>query len=422
MKLTIEDIKKAFTPKREIKDPKQFIGRFKEIKKSVNFLNTDGSFLMVYGLRGLGKSSLANQIKLIAEGNDTLLKLCKLDKFIPKKGFNYLVHLVKCDNSIIDIATLIHRIILGDEKNPSLYNYVKNTDKKVDKALKLFADKMDLVKKNEKNSDFTSPELSHDIIQIFRQALSVIRKDNQEKSGIIILVDEFDIIANKNNFASLVKSLSDDEFIKFGIVGIADDLSDLLQEHASIARQIEPVEVGLMNDFELEQIINVAETTINKEITFNSDAKTKMIIAAKGLPYHIHLIGKEALEYALEHDLTEIKEEIITECEESIISGNSNSIYRESYNLICNTAARELMLRFIAKEQDNYVRIEDLYSKLKTIGVEKPSNYLEELTSSVDKAPTIKIVRDNMCRFIDPLFRLYVNLRTPIFEDNKKYL
>ncbi len=426
MDLVIEDIQNAFTPKREIKEPKHFIGRFEEIRSSLNFLNTEGSFLMIYGLRGLGKSSLANQVKIIAEGNDTLLKLCKLDKFIPKKGFNYIVHLIRCDHSVKNITTLVKRIILGDEKNPSLYEYVKNTDVKVDKALKLFADKSDIIEKKVDKSNKIKPiDLSNDIIQIFRQSLSVIRKNNQDKTGVIIIVDEFDIIADKSNFSSLIKSLSDDDFVKFAVVGIADDITDLLEEHASIARQIEPVEIGIMNDNELEQIINVAEKSIRNEIVFTACARKKIIECANGFPYHIHLIGKEALEYAFEHELNEIDEKIVNLCEDRIMTGASNSIHRESYNLICSSSVRELTLKLIAKHKDNHMRVQDLYEELKSFGIEKPSIYLDELTKhnmETDKEKAIiKLVRENkFCRFSDPLFRLYVNLRTPIFEDKIK--
>lgn len=410
MTIYIEDINKAFTPKKEIQNPEQFIGRYEEIKQCLNFLNTGGSFLMIFGLRGLGKSSLANQVMKVAEGNETLLELCQLTKFKPRKGFNYFVHVTKCDDFVRDIPTLIKRIVLGDESNKALYDYLKDGSQKIDKAIELFA-------KRDKQTKEVSNEISEDLIHLFRQALSVIKKDNQEKDGIIILIDEFDLIEDKSNFASLIKSVSN-EFIKFGVIGIADDIHDLVSDHSSIARQIEPVEVGLMIEDELKLIIDHAEKEISNEITFTTSAKKLIITNAKGFPYYVHLLGKEALMIAFERDVNEINVSIIEECIVKIKQGLSKSIHETNYVLLANSDAREKLLRLIATNEENYINTENIYSEYKELyNIEKPSKYMNELIENVDEKPALKLVKKGkFCRFVDPLFKLYITLREPIYE------
>ena len=131
MKLDITDINNAFSPTQEINDPSKFVGRYEEIESLVLGLTTESSFLSIFGLRGIGKSSIAQQIKLIAEGDKTLIKILSLEYLIPKKGFNFMVHLVSCDDFIPDITSLIKRILLGDDVNDSIFSHNKNGDKRV---------------------------------------------------------------------------------------------------------------------------------------------------------------------------------------------------------------------------------------------------------------------------------------------------
>jgi hypothetical protein len=52
------------------------------------------------------------------------------------------------------------------------------------------------------------------------------------------LIDEFDVIGNKQGIGSLFKSLSSHK-VKFGICGIGQDISALIKDHQSIMRLIE---------------------------------------------------------------------------------------------------------------------------------------------------------------------------------------
>ena len=56
--------------------------------------------------------------------------------------------------------------------------------------------------------------LSDDLIQQFKQILGSVQKDNQNRSGLLIVLDEFDVLKNKVGFGSLVKTCSND-FVTF---------------------------------------------------------------------------------------------------------------------------------------------------------------------------------------------------------------
>lgn len=59
-----------------------------------------------------------------------------------------------------------------------------------------------------------------------------------KRDGLLIILDEFDVIGDKSKIGSLIKSLSS-ESIKFAICGIGDDLFDLVSDHGSVERLLE---------------------------------------------------------------------------------------------------------------------------------------------------------------------------------------
>jgi len=64
----------AFTPAKEVDDPEFFAGRAAQVVQLTDALHVIGSCPIIYGNRGLGKTSLAVQIRYIAAGDDTLLE------------------------------------------------------------------------------------------------------------------------------------------------------------------------------------------------------------------------------------------------------------------------------------------------------------------------------------------------------------
>jgi hypothetical protein len=63
----------AFSPSIETIDPARFAGRRAIILRLTDVLHTDGLSAIIYGDRGIGKSSIAAQIERIALGDSELL-------------------------------------------------------------------------------------------------------------------------------------------------------------------------------------------------------------------------------------------------------------------------------------------------------------------------------------------------------------
>jgi hypothetical protein len=73
----------------------------------------------------------------------------------------------------------------------------------------------------------------NDITQTFRNYLGSIVthqvKKRMKRDGLLILLNEFDIISDQQSLGLIIKSLSSKE-VKFGICGIGRDLTDLVKE------------------------------------------------------------------------------------------------------------------------------------------------------------------------------------------------
>lgn len=110
----------------------------------------------------------------------------------------------------------------------------------------------------------------------------------------ILIIDEFDKLDDKNAIsltANVIKSLADYSVnCTVIIVGVAENLSDLIQEHASIKRSIVQVRLDRMNDRELREIIDSRLALTPLKI--DKEALARIIKLARGLPYYVHTLGK----------------------------------------------------------------------------------------------------------------------------------
>ena len=167
----IKDLDKVFSPSAPIKSRDLFSGRFTEIRKLYEALSQKGEHAVLYGERGVGKTSLANIISEIF--NDEELKVVK----------------ITCSKTD-DFRTVWKRAL---QKLKVEYN----------KPAIGFGAMQNKVEIN-----------LNDLLINERRILSgsIINLLMQIKEKIVIVFDEYDSILNvkvKSQFADLIKDLSD---------------------------------------------------------------------------------------------------------------------------------------------------------------------------------------------------------------------
>lgn len=421
--LDLRKISSAFSPSLEIKDPRSFVGRYTEVRSVISALSNPGSFLAIFGLRGVGKSSMGAQIALIAEGSRVLPEALSLDRLLPKKGFNFTVHCYRCDGFTRTTPDLIKRILFGDDENPSLFSLTKSGDRRlaefkrtvgIEGGTNFFGTKIGA--RGIEESKFV-PYVSDDLVQQFRALLGTIRRDNQDIDGILILIDEFDTIEDKTGFASIVKACSS-EYVKFGVIGIGSNISELIADHSSIGRQVDFINIPKMSEFELQQIIRRAEF-ITKEISFDNDAATEICKKSEGFPYFTHLLGKEAMASAFEAGASKITLARVKRLFEEISEGRLSNIFEAVYHeAVKNSAQREILLKLFAEVEENEIHSRVIYEQANDLGISNPSQLMKHLTTPehINSIPVLTKIRDKYYRFTDPVFKVFARIRNWKFE------
>lgn len=424
--LDIDKIYQAFSPAQEIRNPELFVGRREEMEKGISALMNRGGFLAIYGLRGVGKSSIGYQLKLIAEGDYTLPEMISLDHLIPRSGFEYKVHYIRCDSFINNIVDLIERILFGDDENPSLFSLTKTGDRRIKEIKNTIRGEaggefFGISAKGEGSRQTTyQPRASENLIQKFREVIRLVQKDiHAVNNGLLILIDEFDTIENKEGFASLVKACSSD-FVKFGVIGIATSVGELVKDHNSIGRQFDIIPVNTMPEIELSKILQKAEYVVDRKITFSKEASNAITSLSEGFPFFTHLLGKESMLSAFKRKSSTVEGDHIDVLQEKISNGRLDTIYEDMYHsAVKSSEQREMLLKIFAEKEDDEIHTEGVYKLAKEMGITNPSQLMKELTSSERGSPVLRKVRPRYYRFTDPVFKAYARMRGWKFDQSE---
>ena len=144
----------------------------------------------------------------------------------------------------------------------------------------------------------------------------------------IIVIDEFDQVDDEDaiqQFASLIKALSDHLTPSTLIlVGVADTVDDLIEDHASIDRAANQVALPRMSRQELEEIIQSRYDRIG--LSADPGLVSRMAALAQGLPHYAHRLGQEAGLSAVDRDRLNVDERDVARAIEMAIEHTQASI------------------------------------------------------------------------------------------------
>jgi Cdc6-like AAA superfamily ATPase len=271
----------VFTPSAPIDNQALFAGRVNQLNRIIGAVSQRGQHAILFGERGVGKTSLAN----------VLLKRLR--------GFQdqFRSVIVNCDTED-RFDQLWYKIFLELENTQTL--------------------------------DFEPHQINPEFIRV--------RLQRQITGSAIIIVDEMDRLNRDPYFTSFmadtIKTLSDHSInVTIILVGVANAVEDLIAEHLSIERALIQIQMPRMSPDELTEIIRKGLELLS--MTMDQTVIQAIVFLAQGLPNYVHLLSLYAVQSAIRENssnvnVNHLSKAIKQACENaqhSIMSTYSTSIF-----------------------------------------------------------------------------------------------
>ena len=263
----MRNVRNAFTPSHPVSDPQLFAGRRALLEKIVSLLEDQHLHLVLYGDRGIGKTSILRILAQLAKDAD------------------YSVSYTSCGQDT-EFDSLVRGIA---RRIPLMFHKdFAPTDREVENGGTLES----LLHTGQINvSDATS---------LF---------ENLRGTHFLILLDEFDRVSSstmRHQIAELIKNLSDRGApIQFVIAGVASNLTALFSHIPSIRRNLIGMPVYRMSEAETDQLVDLGVQRSLLQIS--SEARERLISLCFGLPYIAQLLGLHASSIAIRRSSTRIE-------------------------------------------------------------------------------------------------------------------
>lgn len=404
-----------FAPSRPLSsdDFRLFTGRENELRMIVEWATFGGSTLVVYGDRGVGKTSLAYAAASLLNRDERVSKY-----FGP--AFRYLdksrvrTFWVVCDRQCRTFYDVLRKFLVISKAQGNVETLG-----------------LDVVSTPQEGEDArTIPERDWAIESTFIAWGRSIR-ERGEVDEAVIFIDEFDVVADKQAFAQFAKNMSGSG-IKFVVVGIAGTVEDLLAEHRSIARTLSVVHVPPFSSMEIEGIFRNAEAIARENnmppVKFAEEFVLQVIDASGGFPYVAQSIGYNAVRELLVANAGREKAAFIVTGEDFRraidpiltgqwieVAGNAIDPLREA---IYESKRSRTILAAIVSRTTNWVNSREL---LRSLGQSERQGFFDQVDRLVRGAVLERspLERDNI-RFSSPIVRIFAKAMLKAAEEQEE--
>lgn len=382
-----------FFPNRPVEDPNRFEGREEEIDEIVDSLfqsaNENPTHTIITGERGIGKSSLLLQTKLLATGNNQLAEKFKIELGVEQ--FDFITAWVDggSDQSLENLLQSIFK-----ELQSSLKNFIQGWKIEFDLGGFVKLSKVD-------SKDKSITDLVTEFISQIKNVTKEVEK--QGKQGIIIFIDELDRIPVKSGLASFLK-ICTERMIREGIknviffaAGIKGAVQDFEEEHASILRTLRDIPLDRFDPESAKSILKNGFEKVNH--SYDDEILTLAFKFSAGFPEPIHLIGSELL---AEDEDNHLSKEDFEKAKIKIVGDvRKNSL--ESKLKAAGIGKYQEILDAMAKYEEDNIPL-DYVSK--AIGLE-PNQYATNISTLCEREIIFKVAR-GIYSFVDPLLKEYI--------------
>lgn len=254
-------VSQVFTPGAPIDSSKLFAGRREQVTEIINAINQRGQHVVLFGERGVGKTSLANV----------------LGELLRAVGMSGMASdTINCD---------------GTDDFSSLW-------KKIFREIEL--------KEPLKRVGFVDGPGEVSVVSLEGLLPPIVTPDDVRyvldrlTQRLVIVIDELDRITDKKTttmLADTLKNLSDHSTTcTLILVGVADSVNELISEHESVERGLVQIRMPRMSPSELLEITDKGLSTLG--MTMDDEVKLDIAQLSQGLPHYTHLLSLHSCQTA----------------------------------------------------------------------------------------------------------------------------
>lgn len=254
-------LRAAYTPSQPVFDPRMFAGRLAVLKASIRAIEDQRLHLVIYGERGIGKTSLLHMLASAA------------------RTARYIVVYLSC----------------GAASN-------------FDETFRAVATEIPLLFHSDYGPTAAEAESGESVAGLLPSGPLLPRQfgdlcSKLTGTRVLIVLDEFDRAADpqfRRDVAELMKILSDRSVrVQLVVAGVAADLAELVEHIPSVRRNILAIPIPLMNNDEVGDLVRNGERTAG--ITITPAAREHIVQISSGSPYIANLLCHHAALEALDH-------------------------------------------------------------------------------------------------------------------------
>lgn len=251
----------TFRPAAPIDRRSLFSGRSEQISELFSIAAQPGQHAVIYGERGVGKTSLATVAAQMLS------------------SANYLCARATCDVTD-DFGTVWRKALEDLNLHTSRQGVGFGADVRT-------------------ASTSAASLLGEDPVtpNAVRRAIERVARQKQ----LVVFIDEFDRLDEEDGrqlFADTIKTLSDRVGrVTIALIGVADSVSELMRQHSSVERALAQIHMPRMTRAELAEI--ATRGIEEARMSIRPDAVTKIATLSQGLPHYTQLLTQLAAQSAL---------------------------------------------------------------------------------------------------------------------------
>lgn len=337
-----------FSPSAPINERDLFAGRPKEIRKMLEAVSERGKHAILFGERGVGKTSLANTFSGLFPNTLRHIQLIR-EQVDPSDTFSTIWRKVFKDIWVRTVRD-------GNEEESPL-------------------------------SAFFQSDIYPDDV---RREFQAIYKPNDIP---IIVIDEFDKSKDPSIhelMANTIKALSDYSVnVTIVLVGVADDINELVGEHESITRCIEQIPMPRMSPNEMRDIIDKRLPKLGMVMAPN--AYFKIIELSRGLPAYVHLLSLYAIQTSIDRKSLKVQEQDVDAAITRTLERSQESI-QEDYTKAVHSNRSDSLYQ--------HVILACSLAKTDDRGQFTPLSICEPLSGILEKPVKIDTFQQHLLKFI----------------------